>query len=279
MLHSIQQYLLFLKNNCRLSVSLHPVSYDPIIHNSWLAVFNLHKSSYCTFIKTNSAAYRSCLCCQKKAFEKCISGVFSGHCHAGVFEYVYPISNGKSTVGFLSVSGYRTEKTNTYLQTIAKTYGFSTADLQEASRSLQIKIPNRLEIDTVIAPLRAMLELVYSKNETVAESNPCFAEQVANFLKATRNQNLTSKEICTHFNCSRTYLSTAFNKHFGKSIRYYITALRIEDAKQLLKHSTLNITEIAYSIGFTDANYFSNVFKKQTGQTPSEYKNIHCFKP
>lgn len=279
MIHSIRQYLLFLKNNCRLSVSLHPVSYDPIIHNSRLAVFNLHESSYCTFIKTNSAAYRSCLCCQKKAFEKCSSGAFSGHCHAGVFEYVYPISNGETAVGFLSVSGYRTEKINTYLQTVAKKYGFSPADLKAASRSLQSKIPEKSEIDTVIAPLRAMLELAYLKNGALTESSPCFAEQVANFLKATRNQNLTSKEICAHFNCSRTYLSTAFNKHFGQSIRHYITALRIEDAKQLLKHSALNITEIAYSTGFTDANYFSNIFKKQTGQTPSEYKNRHRLKP
>lgn len=273
LIHSIRQYLLFLKNKCSLSVSLHTTSYDPFIHHQELALFNLHESSYCSFIKTKSKAYCQCLSCQKKALKKSHTGAFSGYCHAGVFEYVYPISNGQTVVGFVSVSGFQTEKTKTYLQTVSQTYGFSLNDLQTASHSLKNKIPEKTEIDAVIFPLLAMLELAYQKSETFLENNTCFAEQVANFLKATRNQNLTSQDICRHFNCSRTYLSTAFNKHFGQSIRHYITALRIEDAKQLLQHSSLNITEIAYNVGFNDANYFSNIFKKKTGNSPSSYKN------
>lgn len=48
--------------------------------------------------------------------------------------------------------------------------------------------------------------------------------------------------------------------------------IRLNAAKSLLSNSHLSITEIAYSAGFTDSNYFSNVFKANTGISPREYR-------
>ena len=56
------------------------------------------------------------------------------------------------------------------------------------------------------------------------------------------------------------------------SISEYITKARVEEAKQLLRISTMSITEIAEKLSYWDATYFSKVFRKATGVTPSEYK-------
>ena len=52
----------------------------------------------------------------------------------------------------------------------------------------------------------------------------------------------------------------------------YLNELRIRNACQMLKNSNKNITEIAYDVGYSDSNYFSRVFKKVKGVSPSEYK-------
>ena len=58
----------------------------------------------------------------------------------------------------------------------------------------------------------------------------------------------------------------------GKGFREYLTELRLTDAASLLRYSELSVTEIAYSVGFCESNYFSNVFKKQYGISPKDYR-------
>ena len=107
----IESYIIFLITECYLSISLHPQSKETLITFSRLMRFNLHDNSYCTYIKSVPEGRERCLKQQKKVFQKCtdIKDGFCGICHAGVFEYVYPISNGESITGFISVSGYSCE--------------------------------------------------------------------------------------------------------------------------------------------------------------------------
>ena len=269
---AIKNYILFLKREHNLSVSLHPLKYDSVINSSELSLFNMHDNSYCVYIKNNSEATNHCVCTQKMVLEKCRYGSYCGICYAGVKEFVYPITNGRENVGFISVSGYKTEKAASYQLSVSKTYDFNLDELKNIYDSLQPDNHEKAYIDTLILPLCDMLELAYLKAPNIAKSEKIFAVQVADYIKCFRNQEITSKEICEHFSCSRSYMSTEFNKYFGKTIREYITELRIADAKSLLTYSSLSVTEIAYCIGFSDANYFSSLFKKLNKITPLQYR-------
>lgn len=55
----------------------------------------------------------------------------------------------------------------------------------------------------------------------------------------------------------------------------YLNSFRIEHAKAKLKDSNLSVNEIAYSVGFQDARYFSKLFKKYVGITPKDYRKIY----
>ncbi len=266
----IKNYILFLNRELGLYVSLHPTDFNTIIHSSELRVFNIHTNSYCTYIKANKAAQKKCICTQKKVFEKCKSGAYCGTCYAGVTEFVYPIINCEEIIGFVSVSGYMAKNINEYHEKIANQFGFDLNELKNACFSLKETDVTKEYIDTLIQPLLNMLELAFMK--VLNNENGSFPQQIANYIKENRNQEITSKEICKHFSCSRSYMSSQFNNFFGKTIREYITELRIADAKALLKHSTLNITEIAFSVGFSDANYFSYIFKKMNNTSPTKYR-------
>lgn len=69
-----------------------------------------------------------------------------------------------------------------------------------------------------------------------------------------------------------SYLSKLFKKETGKTYLQYITEKRIEKAKELMNNTGLNIYEIASKVSYNNAKYFSQLFKKVEGISPSEYR-------
>ena len=72
---------------------------------------------------------------------------------------------------------------------------------------------------------------------------------------------------------SDVYFCKMFKQNIGKSFIVYLNELRIEKAKKLLSRPEINIKDISAEAGFRDANYFTRVFKRMVGMTPSEYRN------
>ena len=69
-------------------------------------------------------------------------------------------------------------------------------------------------------------------------------------------------------------MSKIFRETYGTTIIAYLEQLRITKAKNLLRFSDMTVDEIAYRVGLKDANYFSRLFKKVEGMTPSQYRRL-----
>ncbi len=197
---------------------------------------------------------------------------FVGVCYAGVKEFIYPISTGKETIGFISVSGYQADDADSYVKKVADEYSLNHDALKDVYLSLKKEIPPCEYVDTLLLPLCKMLELAYRGRENLPQGEESLPEKAVKYVTLHKNDQITSEDMCKELYCSRTYLSAQFNKYTGMSIREYINKLRVEDAKLLLKNSSLSITEIALSVGYSDSNYFSNVFKKITKTSPIKYR-------
>ena len=72
---------------------------------------------------------------------------------------------------------------------------------------------------------------------------------------------------------SKHHFSRTFKKTMGVTFQQYLNDRRVDKAKVLLKNAPLTITEVAFSVGFTDTTHFARLFKRITGFTPSRYKN------
>ncbi len=88
---------------------------------------------------------------------------------------------------------------------------------------------------------------------------------------------LNLKSISRKFNYSYKYVSNAFISLTRISFSSYLSSLRLTHARSLLENGMSSIQEVAYSSGFSDAQYFSKTFKKRYGVTPTEYrKKLRC---
>ena len=74
-------------------------------------------------------------------------------------------------------------------------------------------------------------------------------------------------------NLSRSRYNYVFKKETGLSPKQYLINLRIAKSEWYMKHSNLNISQIAENVGYVDALYFSRVFKKKNGISPKYYIN------
>ena len=87
------------------------------------------------------------------------------------------------------------------------------------------------------------------------------------------NDELSLLAVAEAVGLSPSYLSAQFKKEYGQNLSEYITVARIAHARELLCCTSKMIYEVAYDVGFRDYRYFSQIFKKYTGQTPRQFQN------
>ncbi|MCB0151612.1 MAG: helix-turn-helix domain-containing protein, partial [Caldilineaceae bacterium] len=97
-------------------------------------------------------------------------------------------------------------------------------------------------------------------------------ERVQEFVANNYAGALTREQIAAELGVSPAYVSRVFRQQCGMALWDYVSEYRIARACELLKHSDLTVTEVAFTVGFNDAAYFSRAFRKETGQSPAAYR-------
>lgn len=92
------------------------------------------------------------------------------------------------------------------------------------------------------------------------------------YIREHFNEEIVINDLAARLDMSPSYFSSMFKKEAGQSTMQYITALRMERAKEYLTDSDLSVAVIAKNVGYEDSQYFFRVFKKTTGMTPLQYR-------
>ena len=98
-------------------------------------------------------------------------------------------------------------------------------------------------------------------------------EQARSIIREQYKNALTLDYLAGELNISPYYLSRVFSKESGFTLSSYITKVRMENAARLLSDPKMNVSEVAYTVGFKDSHYFSFVFKDYFGICPKEYRS------
>lgn len=95
------------------------------------------------------------------------------------------------------------------------------------------------------------------------------------FVEEHYRESIKLEDVAEIVNLNPAYFSTLFVRKTGQSFTEYVTLFKLKKACELLTNSDMNINEIAGSLGFPDARYFSKLFRKKMGLKPTEYRRIY----
>lgn len=99
-------------------------------------------------------------------------------------------------------------------------------------------------------------------------------EKIKEYIERNYGDTLSVSWLADKYGLNVSYLSTLFKERTGINLVSYIEGIRMEKAKELLKGRQWSVTDIAIHTGYTNSNYFSKVFKKYTGISPREFRDV-----
>jgi two-component system response regulator YesN len=146
-------------------------------------------------------------------------------------------------------------------------------------------IPELNSIESVLSnikttdQLREQAQKILSSALSYRDSQP--NGQYTNLIRQAKeyldhhyaNPDLSLNEVASQVNLSASHFSVVFSQEAGQTFKEYLTEIRINKAKELLRMTSLRSSDIAYQVGYNDPHYFSSVFKKNTGLSPIEFRS------
>ena len=128
-----------------------------------------------------------------------------------------------------------------------------------------------INIDYMRNWIRYFIDKAVHYTEEIAKSQTVIGK-VKEYIHANLKNEITREDIANHVFLNPDYLTRVFKKSTGLSIIEYVTEARIKKSLALLNDSNLPISAVASEVGYDNLTYFSKLFKKAVGITPSEYR-------
>lgn len=111
------------------------------------------------------------------------------------------------------------------------------------------------------------------KRQQHNEEGPGLIEKAISYIQNHYQHDISIDEVCEFIGLSVSHFCALFKQVTGSTFLEYVTRCRIEKAKYLLIHTEVKVYQLAPLVGYQDSKYFTQVFKKMTGMTPSEYRS------
>ncbi len=279
----IVSYMDFLKNQYNLEITICDLCKTVYPYFNLFGQYSRHRSFFCDFLKKTSTLQKKCVLKQSKIRDKCLThDHFCGTCYAGMSEHIFRIMHDNVYIGFISVSGFCFEHKNSLnrIKEISNSYGlpYETVVKYFEASLIPLNITEN-DLKKLILPLQRMLELLYlsiltQHEKSIYEMPDALLNKILLYLNDNYTNPLTLEEIAADLHYSKSYICHYFLAKRNMTIMYYVNSLRMNRAKQLLEESNFSISEIAFQIGFNDANYFSLRFKEFFNLSPSQYRKV-----
>lgn len=154
-------------------------------------------------------------------------------------------------------------------------FKYAQQALNYGAKNYMLKPSRSSDILAQILEIADGIEGAAPKMQAEDGSYSGLVERAREYVEEYYNEELTLQRVADVVGISSGYLSTLFSQALDVGFVDYLNRIRIEHACDYLKQNYFKTYEIAYKVGFRDEKYFTRVFKKITGMTPSEYKKSH----
>lgn len=121
-----------------------------------------------------------------------------------------------------------------------------------------------------------VLEILYGEGQKRTSADPV-KTALETFVRENYAEDLKAADIAAHLYCSLAQVFRYTKKYYGFSPANYVNSIRLQQAEEYLRNTDRSVTDIAFSVGFSDGAYFSKLFKKFYADSPTEYRKKHSF--
>ena len=269
-----------------------------------------HNNPFCNYVKKSRKGFKSCVAHKETLCSHCRSTAppFYGKCPLGIEEFVFPVYGGDSLVALICAGQFASRQDDALKRLHKKAArldlneaeaerlfrqntrppDFSLYDFYQDMRMLSGSL-SRFFADRLISgfsPLPSYSALL-SREERLAGNFPSSSQEAyalsehkksfivdntLRFIKANRSRELSLEILAANSFCNPSYLSYLFKEKMKVNVVDYIHQMRMESAGHLLNITDKSITEIALLTGYNDSGYFSKVFHRHFGMSPSRYR-------
>ena len=239
-----------------------------------------NENPFCAAIAEESRACTCCLQVQQELSEHARSEAYTAQCSMGLSVTAVPVRLGERLVGYLEMGQVlqKTPSPEQFEKFVKKLeqfdVGLDAEHLRKLFFSTKVVSPEQyaavVGLVTVFANHIALVcnqVLVRQQN-----SEPPVIQRAKEYIEEHQTEDLSLGQVAKAVNTSTFHFCKMFRKATGLTFTDYVSRVRIEKAKNLLLNPNLRVSEIAYEVGFQSLTHFNRVFKKISGESPSQYR-------
>lgn len=154
-----------------------------------------------------------------------------------------------------------------------KGLGCDTNEMESADTE-EVLAESGKNMESAIAYAKKMIsQAIEIRDQNSGNKNRSILKTAVDFIDSHyMEEDISLNTVANVANVSSNHFSTLFSQNMGQTFIEYLTTLRMNKAKELLRCTGMRSSEIAGEIGYKDAHYFSYLFKKTQGMTPSDYR-------
>ena len=154
-----------------------------------------------------------------------------------------------------------------------KGLGCDTNEMESADTE-EVLAESGKNMDSAIAYAKKMIsQAIEIRDQNSGNKNRSILKTAVDFIDSHyMDEEISLNTVANVANVSSNHFSALFSQNMGQTFIEYLTSLRMNKAKELLRCTGMRSSEIAGEIGYKDAHYFSYLFKKTQGMTPSDYR-------
>lgn len=257
-----------------------PVALRPV--ETWQLPLHRRRNEnpFCALVAGHSRTCAACLQMQEELARSAAQQPAAMTCPYGLSEIAVPVKLGQQTIGFLQTGQATRQKPNeSSCQRAldhAKKLGVELDPEQTKTAYLATPVISQKKLEAVTSLLSIFADhLTIKANQIAVQSanaEPPVITRAKQFIRDHHTEDLSLGQVAQAMHTSVFYFCKLFRKATGLTFTEFVSRTRIEKAKNLLLNPNLRISEVAYEVGFQSLTHFNRVFKKITGESPTEYR-------
>jgi len=258
-----------------LALTLRPTEFWNLPHRN-----RRNENPFCAIMAQSNRTCAACLEVQQRAVEAAKDQAATVTCFAGLSDTSVPVKLGDTRIGFLQTGQVALKQPN------EATFKIISAQIAEWGLKVDLGRLEEAYLNSKVLTQRqhsAVIRLleIFGRDLSAAanrmslqdaEAEPPMIRRAKSYIAGHYGDPVGLAEMARTMHVSTFYFCKMFKKTTGLTFTDYLGRVRVEKAKNLLLNPHLRVSEIAYTVGFQSLTHFNRVFRKLTGESPTDFR-------